>query len=127
MLQIGMTAETSRIVAQEDTAMAIGSGTAPVLATPKLIALLENAAMNAVGKALEEGTATVGTKISAEHIVATPLGMKVTAKATLISIENRKLTFELEAHDEVEKVAFGVHERFIVYEEKFIAKANAKK
>ena len=126
MLQTGLITELEWIVKEEDSAKVVGSGSVMVLSTPKLIALMENAAMNAVSNHLEDGTGTVGIKISAEHIAATPLGMKVKVKAVLTSIENRKLVFELEAFDEFEKIAFGTHERFIIHEEKFMAKVNAK-
>ena len=126
MLEIGLTKDVTLTVQNIHTAKSFGSGSVDVLSTPQLIALMENAAMEAVSQHLEEGFATVGTKISVEHISATPLGMNVTAKASLVNIENRKLSFEISAFDEAEKIAFGTHERFIIHEEKFVNKTNSK-
>ena len=75
---------------------------------------------------MPEGYATVGTQVNVSHISATPLGMKVWAKAELIKIKGKALTFKVEAFDEVEKIGEGTHDRFIISLEKFIEKTNGK-
>ena len=75
---------------------------------------------------LGEGEGTVGTKLEISHDAATPLGMKVWAESELIEIDRRRLVFEVKAFDECGQIGAGRHERFIINNEKFIAKANAK-
>src|SRR5204863_6754250 len=81
---------------------------------PMMIALMENAAWGAVAAELDEGYVTVGTLVNVQHLGATPLGQKVTARAELIAIDGRHLTFKVEAHDEHKKIGEGQHERHIV-------------
>ena len=125
-LEIGLLAKSEQIVQYKDTAKALGSGGAEVFATPRMIALMENAAYTAVQPAMAQGQSTVGTAINAKHIAATPIGLKVWAVATLCEIDRKKLTFTIEAYDETELIGTAVHERFIIDEEKFADKANKK-
>ena len=125
-LKLGLSAKSEQTVQDKDTAKALGSGGAEVLATPRMIALMENAAYTAVQPALAQGQSTVGTAINAKHLAATPIGIKVWAKATLTEIDRKKLTFTIEAHDETELIGTAVHERFIIDEQKFADKANTK-
>ena len=114
---------TSRtIVAEENCACAMGSGNLPVFATPALVALMENAAMNAVAPALPQGSTTVGAEMNTTHIKPSAIGAKVQATATLTAIEGRKLTFAVEAADEAGTIGKGTHVRFIVDKERFMAK-----
>ena len=126
-LQTGITNTVSMTVEQKDTAAAVASGLAEVLATPTMIAVMEQAAYRLVEDLLPEGISTVGTQIDAKHIAATPVGMNVKATATLTQVEGRKLVFEIEAFDDVEKVGEASHTRFIIKSDKFLAKAYAKK
>lgn len=125
-LQVGLSSTVETIVMKKDTASEYGSGSVDVFATPALIALMENASMSAVGLHLEKGYTTVGTRIDIKHVGATPVGMKVTAKAELIEMDGRRLVFKVEAYDEKELIGEGTHERFIVNSEKFIDKVNKK-
>ena len=125
-LKLGLRAKSDQIVQHKDTAKALGSGRAEVLATPRMIALMENAAYTAVQPALAKGQSTVGTAINAKHLAATPVGVKVWAVATLCEIDRKKLTFTIEAHDETELIGTAVHERFIIDEQKFADKASKK-
>lgn len=113
-------------VKPEYTAKSLGSGGVDVLATPMLVALMEGAARDAVQASLPTGWTTVGTRVNIEHLAATPVGMKVTARARLTQVEGRRLVFDVEAYDEGEKVGQGQHERFIVISERFESKARAK-
>jgi len=122
----GLLAEVETSVAEADTATHYGSGLVAVYATPALVALMENAAVRALEGQLPAGQTTVGGRIDVHHLAATPVGMRVRARAELVTVEGRKLTFRIEAWDEVEAIGEATHERFIVDKEKFIARANAK-
>ena len=125
-LEIGIKGSSSCTVTLNDTAKALGSGGLDVLSTPKLIALMENAALLSVRPYLEEGSDTVGTLLNVKLLAATPVGMTVRAEAELIEIDRRRLVFSVKAWDEVELVGEGTHERFIVDMEKFTNKCNSK-
>ena len=125
-LEIGIKGSSSCTVTLNDTAKALGSGGLDVLSTPKLIALMENAALLSARPYLEEGSDTVGTLLNVKHLAATPVGMTVRAEAELIEIDRRRLVFSVKAWDEVELVGEGTHERFIVDMEKFTNKCNSK-
>ena len=127
MLNPGILGQSSCLVTAENSAAAMGSGLLPVYATPAMIALIEKAACESVLPHLDEGCGTVGTELRVKHLAATPLGMTVTAKTELTAVEGRKLTFKVEAFDEAGKIGEGEHERFIIQNEKFLAKTNAKK
>lgn len=122
MLEIGYSYTSSCVVNSTTTAETLGSGNMAVFATPAMVALMENAAMNAVGSHLDEGATTVGTHISVSHVRATGLEQKVTAKATLTQIEGRKLSFTVTAEDEDGVIGEGNHTRFIVERERFLNK-----
>ena len=125
-LEIGMKAEIEHVVLQEHTAMAFGSGLVKVLATPMMIGLMEKAALTAVDENLGEGFATVGTIVNISHLAATPVGMRVRAVAVLTNIDGRKLTFNIEAYDEKEKIGEGTHERYIIELAKFLRRVEEK-
>ncbi|MDK2883131.1 MAG: hypothetical protein PWP58_1467 [Bacillota bacterium] len=126
-LKPGLTAELSIVVNSEHTAAHLGSGGVAVLATPMLIAIMEGASRNAVQPHLPEGWTTVGTLVNIRHLAATPVGMRVTARSTLTEVDGRRLVFAVEAYDEKEKVGEGLHERFIVNNERFLSKTHAKR
>lgn len=127
MLETGIKGKKELVVSQENTAKTMGSGTMDVFATPAMIALMENTAYTSVEKELETGSGTVGTALNVKHIAATPVGMKVTCETELIKINGRALTFSVKAYDECGLIGEGEHERFIVFEDKFQAKADAKR
>ena len=123
-ITVGMKGRAETMVTPENTAAAVGSGLVPVFATPAMIALMENAAVNAVQKALEEGQ---GTLLNVSHDAATPMGMKVWAEAEVTAVEGRKLTYTVTAFDEAGPIGKGEHQRFIIQADRFLAKAQAKK
>jgi len=124
----GATAEVEMTVTPDRSADAMGNKGVMVLATPFLIGLLENAAIAVIQQAVPPGAGTVGTMVEMRHLAATPVGMKVRAKATLLETDGRRFLFQVEAHDEVEKVAEAKHERFLVPNlENFLARAMAKR
>ena len=126
-IEVGMKGRAETVVTQNNTAQAVGSGLVPVFATPYMIALMENAAVNAVQARLAPDEGTVGTRLDVTHDAATPIGMRVWAEAEVTAVEGRKLTFAVTAWDEAEKIGGGTHERFIIKPERFLAKAESKK
>ncbi|MDD2549399.1 MAG: thioesterase family protein [Bacteroidales bacterium] len=122
-LSVGLSHTLSLVVKLEHTAISHKSGTLPVLATPAMVAFVENAAMCAVMDGLPDGEATVGTRIDIRHLKATPVGMKIECKATLVQIEGRKLTFEVFAADEMGQIGVGTHVRYMVNKKDFMEKA----
>jgi len=127
MLKEGLSAEKRMIVSGNDTAKSYGSGTVEVLATPAMIALMESAAVACVEGHLEEGQNSLGTGIDIKHTAASPVGVEVSTRATICRVDGRLLVFHVEAWDTVEKIGDGTHTRFIVDENRFLSRADAKK
>ena len=100
----------------------MGSGDLRVLATPSMMALMEEAAMLAVAPHLPEGSTTVGGHIASSHVKPTAHGRQVSATATLIDVDGRKLKFTVKAFDEEGVIGEGEHTRFIVDRAKFMAR-----
>ena len=125
-LTSGLSAELSITVSEADTASRWGSGLVPVYSTPALVGLMEAAAVKALDGQLEPGQTSVGGHIDVQHLAATPVGMVVRARAELTGVEGRKLSFHVEAWDEVEKIGEALHERFVVNTQKFVERARAK-
>lgn len=122
MLKEGLSYTSKVKVSLENCASAVGSGGLDVFATPSMVALMENAAMNAVAPYLPEGSTTVGSEISTTHIKPSAPGSEISATATLIAVEGRKLQFDVEARDASGTIGKGTHVRFIVDIERFMAK-----
>lgn len=127
MLNTGITNTVFITVTHSLSARSMGSGCLDVLATPAMIAGMENVCMNCVAPYLEEGYTTVGIKVDVSHISATPVGDTVTYNCVLTEIEKRRLVFRVEAFDSAGKIGEGKHERFIVNAASFIEKVNSKK
>ncbi|MFI3265145.1 MAG: thioesterase family protein [Rikenellaceae bacterium] len=125
MLEIGLTSQSTTIVDNNNTAIALGSGDLEVFATPAMIALMENAAMKAVAAELEEGSTTVGTAMNASHVKASGVGAQITASATVTAVEGRKIVFKVEAHDAQGLIGEGEHTRFVVDKTKFMQKVKS--
>lgn len=126
-MEVGIRGKQTVVVDVTNTAKAVGSGTLDVFATPSMIALMEKTAWESVDGALDEGCGTVGTRLEVTHDAPTPVGMRVTCESELVSIDGRKLSFEIRAYDEKGEIGKGFHERFIIDEAKFEAKAAQKK
>jgi Predicted thioesterase len=125
-MKIGLTAKAVETVLYTNIASALGSGNLSVYATPAMIALMEKAACNLLSPYLENDSSSVGISMNITHDSATLPGKIITATAELISIEGRKLTFKVSAQDEYGIIGKGIHERFIVNKEKFMAKLKNK-
>jgi predicted thioesterase len=125
-IQPGLSTEIEITVSETKTAAHLGSGSIAVYATPALVALMESAAVRALDEHLPAGQTTVGGHIDVRHLAATPVGAKVRARAELVEVSGRKLTFHIQAWDEVEQIGEATHIRYIVDEDKFMAKVGGK-
>lgn len=123
----GASAEVTLTVTPDRTADALGNRGAHVLATPFLIGLLENASAAVLKGHLATGAGTVGTLVEMRHLAATPVGMTVRARATLLETDGRRCLFTVEAWDDKDKVAEGRHERFIIPDMAKFLERTAKK
>lgn len=126
MMQPGLSAEVTFTVTPELTAKTVGSGTLDVLATPVMIAKMEQAAWTAVAPHLPQDSGTVGTLMNAQHLSPTPVGMEVTCRAELTQADGRRLVFRVTASDARGPVGEGVHERAVIQNDRFMAKAQKK-
>ncbi len=115
------------VVKEEDLVSRLGDIPLAVLSTPRLIHLLETAAVEAIRDHIPEDQVSLGTEVRIRHLSATPLGMKVTAHALLKGVEKSRLLFLVDAYDEKEKVAEGEHERILVSKERFLQKVEKKR
>lgn len=123
----GQAAEVHQVVTPDLTADVLGNRGVIVLATPFVVTLMENAAHAVMVPHLPPGGATVGTTVDMRHLAATPIGMTVRARAVLRETDGRRCLFDVEAWDEVEKIAEGRHERYLVSSlERFLARTAAK-
>src|SRR5262245_20368405 len=122
----GTVGSAELVVDEEHTAPRVGSGKVHVLATPVMINLIEAAALAAIEHLLPEGYQSLGTRLDVRHIAATPVGMKIFAKATVERVEGRTVFLKVEARDEKELIGEGTHERVVVNVEKFDARVRKK-
>ena len=127
MIQIGQSAIATITVTESNIAKTMKSGSLEVFATPAMCALMEEAAQAAVQPHLEEGEGTVGISLSISHDAPSPIGSTITATATVTAVEGRKITFAIEASDGVGIIGKGTHERFVINNEKFMAKVSTRK
>jgi predicted thioesterase len=125
-LRTGLTGSATLVVGEEHTAPRVGSGRVHVLATPVMINLIEAAALEAIERLLPPGHQSLGTLLNVRHIAATPVGMRVTARAEVIAVEGRSVRFRVEARDERELIGDGTHERVVVNVAKFDQRVQRK-
>lgn len=121
-MEKGLTYTSTLVVTHTHVASAMGSGDLYVFATPAMVALMENAAMNAVAGHLPEGATTVGAMMNTSHIKPSPVDDEVKATAVLTEVEGRKLTFSIVAEDSKGIIGEAVHVRYIVDRERFLNK-----
>jgi fluoroacetyl-CoA thioesterase len=99
----------------------------PVLATPVMIMVMENAALNAIKAYLEPGESAVGTRVDIRHLAATPIGMRVSGEAEVTRVDGRRLEFRVRARDDTEEIGTGTHERMIVDVARLLTRLDAKR
>lgn len=124
--QPGMTHELAVKTHPEDSAQKFYPHLPDVFATPFLVGLMERVSAELINMHLQPGEQSVGIAMDLKHMAATPLGMQIRVKTEVIAVEGRKLTFRLEAYDEVEKIGEANHERFIIQAAKFNARIAEK-
>lgn len=122
MIEIGLKHTSELTVTEAVTAINMGSGDMPVLATPAMLALMENAAMLAVATKLPEGSTTVGGHIESSHLKPSKLGEKVSASAEVIKVEGKKIWFNIKAYSGVSLLGGGTHLRFVVDKVAFMSR-----
>jgi fluoroacetyl-CoA thioesterase len=121
-MSAGLKGEARLVVGHSDTARALGSGEVEVLGTPRLVALLEEATIDAVKGYLDNGSTTVGMRVQVDHLQPTPVGAEVFAEAYLDKIEGRRITFTVTASDSGGLVAAGKVTRVVVDVNRFMSK-----
>ena len=123
---VGLKGRAEAVVNDSNTAQAACSGALPVFGTPFMCALMEEASWKSIAPHLEEGQSTVGTRLEVSHDSATPLGMKVWAESEITQADGKRIVLKVAAYDEKGLIGQGVHERFIVTDERFLAKCTKK-
>lgn len=126
-LKPGLVGEATQLVTGQLTAAVYASGLVPAFATPAMIGLMETASFTAIQDALAPGQTSVGIDVSVKHLAATPVGMNVRARSEVTSVDGRRVTFNVQAWDDKEKIGEGTHQRMIVDEAKFNERISQKK
>lgn len=124
---VGLKGRAETVVGENNTAQAACSGALPVFGTPFLCALMEEASWKSIAPCLEEGQSTVGTRLDVSHDSATPVGMKVWAESEVTEVDGKRLVLKVAAYDEKGLIGQGTHERFIITNERFLAKTAKKR
>jgi fluoroacetyl-CoA thioesterase len=125
-IRLGLVGEKRTVVVEALLATHLGSGGIKVYATPAMIALIESAAVAAIDPLLPEGQASVGIALDVKHLAATPLGQQVRARAEVVGVDGRKVTFEVRAWDEHELIGEGTHTRYVIDIARFVERVRSK-
>jgi len=125
-LKLGLSAEVSEVVSEQLTAVSVRSGLVSAYATPSMLALMEHASVTTLQKCLSRGQTSVGVEVQVKHLAATPVGVRVRARAEVIAIDGRRVTFKIEAWDPKEKIGEGTHVRVIVDAARFKDRVEQK-
>ena len=126
-IQPGMSFDLTHIVEEKDTAFQSGGEGYPrVLSTPRLISLMETASASVVAPQLPKEQTTVGASVKMQHLAATPVGMEVRIHTELVEVNGRRLSYKIEAWDQMEKIGECDHERFIIDWDRFCKRVNEK-
>jgi fluoroacetyl-CoA thioesterase len=127
-IEPGLTGEMTLIVQESDTARYSGGDSLPpVFSTPRVIGLLERTSHNTILPFLAEGQGSVGAVVNIRHLAATPIGFTVRTRAEVLEVEGRRVKFKVEAWDDLEKIAEGEHERFIIDMGRFVDRVEKKR
>ncbi|MBQ3134405.1 MAG: thioesterase family protein [Oscillospiraceae bacterium] len=125
-IEIGLRGRAETVVNSTNTAAAAGSGSLTVFGTPFMVALMEKAASESFLPHLPAGDSSVGTKVNIDHVSATPMGMKVWAESEVTLVDGKRIELTVTAYDEKGLIGKGTHERFIITDERFLAKTARK-
>ena len=124
---VGLKGRAETVVSDSNTAQAACSGALPVFGTPFLCALMEEAAWKSIAPHLEAGQSTVGTRLNISHDSATPVGIKVWAESEFTAVDGKRLLLKVFAYDEKGLIGQGTHERFVITDDRFLAKTAKKR
>ncbi len=127
VFQPGMNREENFIIAEEHTAIQVGSGTSRVLATPWMIAYMERNSHRLLAQHLPEGYSSVGVQVNVRHLAPTPVGNSVRVHTQITEIDGLRITFAVQAWDEGEKIGDGIHQRYVIEEARFLKRAESKR
>jgi fluoroacetyl-CoA thioesterase len=125
-ISVGVCGESTLLVRDEHTASRVGSGRIRVLATPVMINVIEAAALACCEALLPEGHQSLGTSLNISHLAATPVGMRIVARATVAQVEGRKIRFAVKVHDQRDLIGEGTHDRVVVNVAKFDLRVQEK-
>jgi len=125
-IQPGLTAEKRFRVEEQHSALQVGSGGVPVLATPWMIAFMENVAFNLLESTLPDEASSVGVLVEVHHLAPTPIGAAVRIQAEVTEVEGSRVSFNLQAWDEQETIGSGQHQRVIIEKQRFLKRVNQK-
>ena len=125
-VEVGIKGRAESVVTEKNTAQAACSGALPVFGTPFMTALMEQAAWTSIAPYLAPGESTVGTKLDVSHDSASPVGIKVWAESEVTEVDGKRIELKVAAYDEKGLIGQGVHERFIITNDRFLAKAGRK-
>ncbi len=125
-VSIGLIGKCSDLVTNDKTALEVGSGELLVYATPCMIALMEKTAMESIRPYLEQGQGSVGIKIDVRHVSASPVGSMISCESEVVEIDRKRIVFSVKAFDGHGLIGEGIHERFIIDNNKFFEKALDK-
>ncbi len=125
-INVGAVGKAHLKVTENELAVNVGSGSLEVFATPVMVMLMEKSACNCVAEYMENDETTVGTELNVKHVSASPVNSDITAEAELTEVNGREFTFTVKAYDNAGLIGEGTHKRFLVFGEKFTAKAKAK-
>lgn len=126
LFQPGMKKDETFIVEEKHSAMHVGSGSSHVLATPWMIGFMEHVAHHLLAEKLPEGYSSVGALVNVRHLAPTPVGSQVNVRAEIETIEGLKVTFKVEAWDEVELIGSGFHERVVIDTAQFLRRIESR-
>lgn len=118
----GLCHSETLVVEHKDTAAVYGSGSLEVFATPAMITLMEKTCLDSVNDKLGEGNTTVGISVNIKHLKASPIGSLIRCDSKLVDVDRKRLVFEVQCFEDDILIGEGIHERFVVDSEKFMAK-----
>jgi predicted thioesterase len=127
LIQKGMTREEMFQVAEEHTAIHVGSGGSRVLATPWMIAFMERVAHRLLAENLPAGESSVGVLVDVRHLAPTPIGAAVRVQVEIVTMDGAQVTFSVQAWDQAEKIGEGRHQRVLINEARFLRRVEGKK
>ena len=125
-VMVGLKGRAEAVVTEKNTAQTACSGALPVFGTPFMCALMEQASWESIAPHLAEGEGTVGTKMNISHTSASPVGIKVWAESEVTAVDGKRIELKVSAYDEKGLIGEGTHERFIITNDRFLAKAGRK-